>query len=144
MPSGYLPLALASATAALPDDEIKKWWRRDLDKAKAAVADAKASGKYPDGISTQVWGDATTRWRMDVAQILSSNAKEVGINCEVVQMEAGTLSPQFLARQVPIYPNTWGASAIDPDAAYRFLQSQAQDYPNVNDPEMDDLLEKGR
>jgi peptide/nickel transport system substrate-binding protein len=138
------PISPTVTPWALPDDEIKKWWRRDLDKAKAAVADAKASGKYPDGISTQVWGDATTRWRMDVAQILSSNAKEVGINCEVVQMEAGTISTQFLARQVPIYPNTWGASAIDPDAAYRFLQSQAQDYPNVHDPEMDDLLEKGR
>jgi peptide/nickel transport system substrate-binding protein len=138
------PISPTVTPWALPDDEVKQWWRRDLDKAKQAVADARASGKYPDGITTQVWADATTRWRVDVAQILSSNAKEVGINCEVVVMEAGTISTQFLARQSPIYPNTWGASAIDPDAGYRFLHSTGQDYPYVHDPEMDDLLDKGR
>jgi peptide/nickel transport system substrate-binding protein len=138
------PISPTVTPWALPDDEVKQWWRRDLDKAKQAVAEAKASGKYPDGINTQVWADATTRWRVDVAQILSSNAKEVGINCEVVMMEAGTITTQFLNRQSPIYPNTWGASAIDPDASYRFLHSQGQDYPNVHDPEMDDLLDKGR
>jgi peptide/nickel transport system substrate-binding protein len=138
------PISPTVTPWALPDDEVKKWYKRDLDQAKAAVAEAKASGKYPDGITTQVWADATTRWRVDVAQILSSNAKEVGINCEVVMMEAGTISQQFLDRKAPIYPNTWGASAIDPDAMYRFLHSKGQDYPYVNDPEVDGLLEKGR
>jgi peptide/nickel transport system substrate-binding protein len=138
------PISPTVTPWALPDDEVKKWWRRDLDRAKQAVAEAKASGKYPDGINTQVWADSTTRWRVDVAQILSSNAKEVGINCEVVLMEAGTINTQFLARQAPIYPNTWGASAIDPDAMHRFLHSKGQDYPYVNDPEVDQLLDSGR
>jgi len=138
------PISPTVTPWALPDEEVKKWWRRDVDRAKQAVAEAKAGGKYPDGITTQVWADATTRWRVDVAQILSSNAKEVGINCEVVLMEAGTLTTQFLARQAPIYPNTWGASAIDPDAMYRFLHSKGQDYPYVNDPEVDQMLEAGR
>jgi peptide/nickel transport system substrate-binding protein len=138
------PISPTVTPWSLADSEVAKWWRRDLERAKQAVAEATASGKYPDGISTQVWADATTRWRVDVAQILSSNAKEVGINCEVVLMEAGTLTSQFLNRQAPIYPNTWGGSAIDPDAEYRFLHSQGQDYPYVHDPEMDDLLDKGR
>jgi peptide/nickel transport system substrate-binding protein len=138
------PISPTVTPWALPDDEVKKWWRRDLDAAKKAVADAKASGKYPDGIKTQVWADATTRWRVDTAQILSSNAKEVGIDCEVVMMESGTLSKQFLDRQAPIYPNTWGASAIDPDAMHRFLHSKGQDYPYMNSPEIDTLLDDGR
>jgi peptide/nickel transport system substrate-binding protein len=138
------PISPTVTPWALPADEIKTWWRRDLDAAKKAVADARASGKYPDGIKTHVWADATTRWRVDTAQILSSNAKEVGIDCEVVMMESGTITKQFLAREAPIYPNTWGASAIDPDAAHRFLHSKAQDYPHVNDPEVDKLLDDGR
>jgi len=138
------PISPTVTPWTLPDDEVKKWWKRDIDRAKQAVAEARASGKYPDGITTQVWADATTRWRVDVAQILSSNAKEVGINCEVVLMESGTISTQFLDRKAPIYPNTWGASAIDPDAMYRFLHSKGQDYPYVNDPEVDALLDKGR
>jgi peptide/nickel transport system substrate-binding protein len=138
------PISPTVTPWALPDDEVNKWWRRDLEAARKAVAEAKASGKYADGIKTQVWADATTRWRVDTAQILSSNAKEVGIDCEVVMMESGTLSKQFLAREAPIYPNTWGASAIDPDAMHRFLHSQGQDYPHVNDPEVDKLLDDGR
>jgi len=138
------PISPTVTPWALPEEEVKQWWKRDLDKARQAVADARASGKYPDGISTQVWADSTTRWRVDVAQILSSNAKEIGINCEVVLMESGTLTTQFLNRKAPIYPNTWGASAIDPDAMYRFLHSQGQDYPYVNDPEVDTLLDQGR
>jgi len=138
------PISPTVTPWTLPDDEVKKWWKRDLDKAKQAVADAKASGKYPDGIKTEVWADATTRWRVDTAQILSSNAKEVGIDCEVVMMEAGTITKQFLDRKAPIYPNTWGASAIDPDAMYRFLNTKGQDYPYVNDPEVDQMLETGR
>jgi peptide/nickel transport system substrate-binding protein len=138
------PISPTVTPWALPDDEVKKWWRRDLEAARKAVAEAKASGKYPDGIKTEVWADATTRWRVDTAQILSSNAQEVGIDCEVNMMESGTISKQFLDRKAPIYPNTWGASAIDPDAMYRFLNTKGQDYPYVNDPEVDQMLETGR
>jgi peptide/nickel transport system substrate-binding protein len=138
------PISPTVTPWALPDDDVKKWYRRDLEAAKKAVAEAKASGKYPDGIKTEVWADATTRWRVDTAQILASNAKEVGIDCEVVMMESGTISKQFLDRKAPIYPNTWGASAIDPDAMYRFLNTKGQDYPYVNDPEVDQMLETGR
>gem|GEM_PF-139659 len=138
------PISPTVTPWALPDDEVKKWWKRDLEAAKKAVAEAKASGKYPDGIKTQVWADATTRWRVDTAQILSSNAKEAGIDCEVVMMEAGTLTKQFLAREAPVFPNTWGASAIDPDAMHRFLNSKGQDYPFMNSPEIDKLLDDGR
>jgi peptide/nickel transport system substrate-binding protein len=138
------PISPTVTPWALPEADVKQWWRRDLDKAKAAVAAAKASGKYPDGIQTEVWADATTRWRVDTAQILASNAKEVGIDCAVTMMESGTLTKQFLDRKAPIYPNTWGASAIDPDAMYRFLNTHGQDYPYVNDPAVDDMLETGR
>jgi len=138
------PISPTVTPWALPEADVKQTWKRDLDRARKAVEEAKAGGKYPDGIKTQVWADATTRWRVDTAQILSSNAKEVGIDCEVVMMEAGTLTKQFLAREAPIYPNTWGASAIDPDAQHRFLHSKGQDYPFVNDPEIDKLLDDGR
>jgi peptide/nickel transport system substrate-binding protein len=138
------PISPTVTPWALPDDEVKKWWKRDLEAARKAADEARASGKYPDGIKTAVWADATTRWRVDVAQILSSNAQEVGITCEVTMMEAGTISKGFLAREAPIYPNTWGASAIDPDASHRFLHSKGQDYPYVNDPEVDKLLDDGR
>jgi peptide/nickel transport system substrate-binding protein len=138
------PISPTVTPWSLPDDEVKKWWKRDVEAAKKAVAEAKASGNYADGIKTQVWADATTRWRVDTAQILASNAKEVGIDCEVVMMEAGTLTKQFLAREAPIYPNTWGASAIDPDAMHRFLHSKGQDYPYMNSPEIDKLLDDGR
>ena len=142
LPTG--PISPTVTPWTLPDADVKQWWKRDLDKAKAAVAAAKASGNYPDGIKTEVWADATTRWRVDTAQILSSNAKEVGIDCAVTMMESGTITKQFLDRKAPIYPNTWGASAIDPDAMYRFLNTKGQDYPYVNDPEVDQMLETGR
>ena len=138
------PISPTVTPWTLPEADVKQWYKRDLEKAKAAVAAAKASGKYPDGIKTEIWADATTRWRVDTAQILSSNAKEVGIDAEVVMMEAGTITKQFLDRKAPIYPNTWGASAIDPDAMYRFLNTKGQDYPHVNDPEVDQMLETGR
>jgi peptide/nickel transport system substrate-binding protein len=59
-------------------------------------------------------------------------------------MEPGVLTKQFLAREAPIYPNTWGASSIDPDSMHRFLHSKGQDYPYMNDPEVDRLLDEGR
>src|SRR5262249_11335962 len=71
------PISPTVTPWTLPDATVKQWWKRDLDKAKAAVAAAKASGNYPDGIKTEVWADATTRWRVDTAQIIASNAKEV-------------------------------------------------------------------
>lgn len=138
------PISPTVTEWALPDDEVKVWWKRDLPRAKKAADDARASGKHPDGIRTEVWADAATRWRVDTAQILSANAKEVGIQCDVVMMEPGIISKRFLAREAPIYPNTWGASAIDPDAMYRFLHSKGQDYPYLNDPEVDQLLDQGR
>lgn len=142
IPTG--PISPTVTEWALPEDEVTEWYRRDLDAAKAAVEEALASGDYPDGIRTEVWADPATRWRQDVAQILSANASEVGIDCEVVMMEPSVLSKHFLAREAPIYPNTWGASSIDPDTMYRFLHSEGQDYPGMQDPEVDELLEQGR
>jgi peptide/nickel transport system substrate-binding protein len=138
------PISPTVTEWALPDAEIKASWKRDVERAKKAVAEAKASGKYPNGIKTEVWSDAATRWRQDTAQILSSNAKEIGIDCEVVMMEPGVLTRRFLAREAPIYPNTWGGSAIDPDAMHRFLHSKGQDYPGLNDPEVDKMLDDAR
>jgi len=59
-------------------------------------------------------------------------------------MDPGVLTKAFLAREAPIYPNTWGASSIDPDSMFRFMNSKAQDYPGLQDPEVDKLLEQGR
>ena len=138
------PISPTVTPWTLPADEVSKWYRRDLDAAKKAVEAAKATGKYPDGIKTEVWADASVRWRQDTAQILSANAKEIGINCEVKMMDPGVLVKAFLAREAPIYPNTWGASSIDPDSMFRFMNSKAQDYPGLQDPEVDKLLEQGR
>jgi peptide/nickel transport system substrate-binding protein len=138
------PISPTVTPWTLPPEEVSKWYRRDLDAARKAVEAAKATGKYPDGIKTEVWADAAVRWRQDTAQILSANAKEVGITCEVKMMDPGVLTKAFLAREAPIYPNTWGASSIDPDSMFRFMNSKAQDYPGLQDPEVDKLLEQGR
>ena len=50
-----------------------------LDKAKVGGCGGEGgSGKYADGIKTEVWADATTRWRVDTAQILSPTPRRSG------------------------------------------------------------------
>ena len=138
------PVSPSVTDWALPAEEVAASWKRDLPRARRAVEEALASGNYPDGIKTEVWTDAVSRWRLDTSQILAANCKEIGIQCDVVQMDPGVLTRRFLNREVPIYPNSWGGSAIDPDAMHRFLHSKAQDYPYLNDPEVDRLLDEAR
>jgi peptide/nickel transport system substrate-binding protein len=142
LPTG--PISPTVSDWTLPEAEVKASWRRDVERARRAVEEAKAGGRYPDGIRTEVWADAAFRWRADTAQLLAASCKEVGIECEVKMMEPGILTKRFLDRETPIYPNSWGGSALDPDAMYRFLHSKAQDYLFLNDPEIDRLLEEGR
>jgi peptide/nickel transport system substrate-binding protein len=138
------PVSPSVTDWALPAAEVAASWKRDLPRARRAVEEALASGQYPDGIKTEVWTDAAIRWRLDVSQILAANCKEIGIECAVVQSDPGVLTRRFLNRETPIYPNSWGGSAVDPDAMHRFLHSKGQDYPYLNDPEVDRLLDEAR
>lgn len=84
------------------------------------------------------------RWNQP-AQIVQAMLKEVGINIDILTLEAGTLVEKAATGEFEM--TFMGYYGNDPDSLFTFLHSSQIDVMNhsrVNNPKLDSLLEKGR
>jgi peptide/nickel transport system substrate-binding protein len=78
------------------------------------------------------------------AQVVQANLKRVGINLKVESVEYALWIQRWQKKEFEATLNTTGGYA-DPDTAfYRAFHSKAQNWNNINNPELDKLLDDGR
>jgi len=118
-------------------------YRRDVEKAKQLLAEA----GYPDGLTIDDYKVvAANQLDVDGAQVLKEQWAEAGINVTIVPMEVGAILEDYrTGNGVMIQMGfTWAA---DPDvrlySSWHSSQTFAQGYCR-NDPELDELLDRGR
>ncbi|MBN1313941.1 MAG: ABC transporter substrate-binding protein [Anaerolineales bacterium] len=116
----------------------------DQEKAKALLAEA----GYPDGIdiSLMISGNETM---IQIAQIISEQLAEVGINVEINQVDSGTYVMTMWASKTEMDAHMTIApvslAAPDPDSTmYWFHHTDTDGWHGWDNPEVDPLLEKGR
>lgn len=90
----------------------------NLDKAKELMAEA----GYPDGFSITIWGDNSTA-EIKGMQFVQQQLKQIGINVDVMPMEASTVAEKIQApraeAEVNMWYVNWSSSSFDVDGAIR-------------------------
>ena len=134
-----LPPALWPALA--PEDH--PFFRRDLDRAKALLAEA----GYPDGLDLTLLTIVGYSALGSSAQVIVENLSEIGVNVEIEQQELGVWIDNFLAGTFEDFTmNAWGGW-IDPDMPlynqFR-LPPEGKDFRGWGNQEISDLLDQGR
>jgi len=118
------------------------YYRRDVEKAKALLAEA----GYPDGLTIDYKVVAANQLDVDAAQVLKEQWAEAGINVNIMPMEVGQILKDWREGngkmiQVGL---TWRS---DPDLRlyprYHSSGSEPKAYC-LGDPQLDELLEQGR
>lgn len=124
----------------LPEDQWKPFYRVDLDRARALLARA----GYPNGFEATVLTIPSIPSMFANAQVIQANLKRIGITLKVESVEYAPWIQRWQKKEFEATLNTTGGYA-DPDTAfYRAFHSRAQNWNNVNNPELDRLLDEGR
>ncbi len=119
------------------------YYKHDVEQAKELLAEA----GYPDGLTIDDYKVvAANQLDVDAAQVLKQQWAEAGINVDIVPMEVGQILEDFTQGNGAMV-QVGGVWSPDPDVdLYQTTHSstpQAEAYC-LNDPELDDLLERGR
>lgn len=117
---------------------------RDIEKAKALLAEA----GYADGLSTTL-STNENKQRSDMATIIKEQLSEVGIDVSINVLEWSAYNDLIKNSQQDMFIIAWIADSPDPDTfMYPCFHSSAAgeggNYSFLNDPEMDDLLDRAR
>jgi peptide/nickel transport system substrate-binding protein len=124
----------------LPVDQWQPYYKVDLEKARALLARA----GLPNGFEATVLTIPTFPTMFATAQIVQANLKRIGINLKVESVEYAHWIQRWQRKEFDATLNTTGGYA-DPDTAfYRAFHSKAQNWNNINSPELDRLLDDGR
>lgn len=103
---------------------------------------------YPNGFSTTIIADERKE-RVDIATIIQQQFKEIGVNAEIKVLEWGSFLNATYGGDTEVYVMGWAADTADPDnivgmALHSSLMGQGGNMSFVNDPKLDDLIERGR
>jgi len=119
-------------------------WGYDPDAAKALLAEA----GYADGFSAKLRIVSSTAWHAPAAQIIQAYLSELNIQVEIEAIEATTWFSEVFNNSEFEMSMTSHASKVDPDLSmFDILHSGelgTKNYTQFSDPEMDDLLDRGR
>ncbi len=135
---GPLPASVWGANQELQAYEY------DVEKAKALLKEA----GYENGFKTTIWTNDNQQ-RMDIAEILQNQLKEIGIEVEVKVMEWGAYLDGTAAGEHDMFILGWGTVTGDPNYGLfpLFHTSAHGDAGNrsfYSNPTVDELLEKGK
>ncbi|HOX30844.1 MAG TPA: ABC transporter substrate-binding protein [Spirochaetales bacterium] len=113
-------------------------------KAKALLAEA----GFPSGFKTTIWTNEKKE-RVDMATIMQSQLKEVGIEVEIKVMEWGAYLTGMNAGEHNMYIVGWTCQSPDPDlAVYAPFHSSKKgaggNYAFFSNPKVDELIMKAR
>lgn len=112
-------------------------------KAKQLLAEA----GYPNGFKTESWTN-DRKERIDMAQIMQSMLKEVGIEIEIKVFEWGAYFDKTAKGEHTMYQMSWTVSANDPDQILDPLFHSknigaAGNRAYYSNPKLDALMDKG-
>lgn len=116
----------------------------DLEKAKQLLAEA----GYPDGFKTTIWTN-DNKARMDVAEVVQSQLKGIGIEVETKVVEWGAYLEGTAKGEQDMFILGWSNMTGDADYNQYFLfHSDARGNPGnrsfYSNPKVDELIDKGR
>ncbi len=116
------------------------FYKVDLERARRLLAEA----GYPNGFEATVLTIPTLSTMFANAQVVQANLKRIGIDLKVEGTEYAAWIRRWQAKDFQATLNTTNGYA-DPDLAfYRAFHSKAQNWNNIDNPELDKLLEQGR
>ena len=120
------------------DESLTNYYSRDIEKAKALLADA----GYPDGFSMTITVPSNYQPHIDTAQVIVEQLKEVGITAEIQLVEWGTwLSDVYAGRQFQSTVVGVDASNMTARALLeRFSSTAGNNFINYNNAEYDALF----
>ncbi|EGL82837.1 ABC-type transporter, periplasmic subunit [Caldalkalibacillus thermarum TA2.A1] len=114
------------------------------ERAKELLAEA----GYPDGFSTTIWTN-DNQTRMDMAEVVQAQLKEIGIDVEIQVMEWGAYLEQTAQGEHDMFILGWVTVTADADyGLYALFHSKNHGEPGnrsfYSNPEVDELLDAAR
>ncbi|MCI8817621.1 MAG: ABC transporter substrate-binding protein [Oscillibacter sp.] len=122
------------------DESLTNYYTRDIEKAKALLADA----GYPDGFSMTITVPSNYQPHIDTAQVIVEQLKEIGVNAEIQLVEWGSWvedtynGRKFQATVVGVDASTMTARAL----LERFVSDYRKNFINYNSPAYDELFQR--
>lgn len=138
--SGYIPAA--DATWGMPVSEFPAYAGPDVDKAKALLAEA----GYADGFDCVMKASPQYAFDLSNGQIMQQQLAAIGINMKIEQLEWGNLLDTYRSSRDFDLLNIILTYQPDPDGYMydMFHSASSQNHPGIADPQLDELLDKGR
>lgn len=123
---------------------------RDLEKSKALLAEA----GYPNGFDTKIVTTTHYDKGTELAEMISAQLKEVGINAQIEVLEWSVLLPLWSGVTAeefdqPMFIMGAGTSMVDADGGFRGLYTTTPDGKNdrnygfYSNPDVDRLVQEG-
>ncbi|MGG1660416.1 glutathione ABC transporter substrate-binding protein [Brevibacillus sp. NRS-1366] len=120
-----------------------KGYPYDLNKAKELLAEA----GYANGFKTSIL-TIDLKDRINVAEVIQSQLKGIGIDLQIVTMESGAYFDAVMAGKQDLFLGGWGNATGDGDYnQFNLFHSSSQGFSNrwfYSNPEVDKLIEQGR
>lgn len=116
---------------------------QDTAKAKALLAEA----GYPDGIDITFYTSTARPGLEEAAVVAQQTVAEAGIRITIESVEIARLYDQILPNipEFAVSHNNWfGRPTIDETLTPYYYTDSNWNYSNISDPELDELLDKGK
>lgn len=125
-------------------DKTLKLHEHNVQKAKDLLKEA----GYANGFKTTIWTN-DKKERVDMATIMQSQLKEVGVDAQIKVLEFGAYTTALAKGEQDMFILGWNCQTPDPDmAVYATFHSSKKgaggNYAFFNDPKLDELIMKGR
>ncbi|WP_442596544.1 glutathione ABC transporter substrate-binding protein [Neobacillus sp. D3-1R] len=119
-------------------------WDYDVEKAKALLKEA----GYPNGFKTTIWTN-DNKERVDVAEVVQSQLKGIGIDVEIKVMEWGAYLDATSKGEHDMFILGWSNMTGDADYNQFFLfhsdaKGEAGNRSFYSNPKVDELINQGR
>lgn len=138
--TGYVPVA--DSTWGIPVDNFEAYSGPDLDRARALLEEA----GFADGFSVKMKVSPQYAFDLSNAQVMQQQLQAIGVSMELEQLEWGNLLDVLNKSRDFELINVIYTYQPDPDGYLygAFHSASANNTTGLADPDVDDLLDRGR